>query len=333
MMPMPEQTNPGPKGDAVAVGTINTRGLVSLSMYLPDGGRASFSGSILHGDLVALRALSSTRGTGSVMLGAVDMLDTSADRDFGGSLRFYAPTGIPGSLYQVGFSQTRSVSGARYAAPPRNVLPLRGFTTTQFNSLFNLQGGEFSGISKVGTWGVNSTIAIPAAPFDRATASFNRTTGLLSYTQTLSDVDRGLVNARATGFAVHQQLASEVLGSAVVRGYYVSAFSNGGLFVTPNDGRIPELTLISPPQVNFKRAAQQYTIEVRANGPWEVVLPFGATWVTAEVVGAAAETPLSGTGNGTVTVTLLENNNSFTREVVIDVAGVPHRIRQDYRAQ
>ncbi|MFM2170214.1 MAG: hypothetical protein RI957_443 [Verrucomicrobiota bacterium] len=333
MMPLADKLNPGPKGDPVAIGSVSSAGVVSLSMYLPDGGRASFSGSILHGNLVALRALSSTKGTGSVMLGTLDMDDTAVDREMGGYVRFYAPGGVLGSQYQSGFSQNRTVSGARYVAPPRGFVALPGFATSQYNSLFNMDGGDFAGISKIGTWSVRNSIVIPASPNDLAKASFNAATGLLSYTQTLSDATRGLVNAKATGFAIHQQLASTVRGSAVVRGHYLSPFSNGSFFVTPNDGSIPELTMITPVRQNALRPATVYTVEVRTTGAWQVVIPATTPWVTAAVVGAAAETPLVGTGNGTVTITLPENDGYYAREVTILIAGVPHTIKQDYRAQ
>jgi hypothetical protein len=333
MMPLADGLSIGPKGDAVAIGNVSSTGVISLSMYLPDGGRASFSGSILDGNLVAVRALSSTKGTGSVILGTLDMNDTAVDREIGGYVRYYAPKAVLGSLYQGGFSQNRSVSGARYVAPPRGFVALPGFETSQYNSLFNMDGGEFAGISKIGTWSTSNSIVIPAAPNDLAKASFNTKTGLLSYSQTLSDATRGLVNTKATGFAIHQQLASTVRGSAVVRGHYVSPFSNGSFFVTPNDGKVPELTMISPVRQNALRAATVYTVEVRTTDAWQVVVPTTATWVTAAVVGAAPETPLVGTGNGTVRITLPENDGYYAREVTISIAGVPHTIKQDYRAK
>lgn len=336
MMPLADAQNPGPKGDVVATGSVSANGVVSLAMYTPDGGRASFSGSILYGDLVSLRALSTKKGTGSALLGTLKMNEILIDRDFGGSLRYYSPRAVLGSLYQNGFSQTRYVSGSRYVAPPKGLVALTGFTTTQYNSLFNMSGGEFAGVSKIGTWSVGNKISIPASPSDIASASFNASTGLLTYSQTLSNATLGLVNAKATAFAIHQQKASEVRGSAVLRGHYVSQFSNGMFFVSPNDGTIPELTMISPVIQNALRPAQVYTIDVRTQGAWNVVIPANTPWVTAEVVtGAVADTAslLDGTGNGTVRITLLENTGYYAREITISVAGVPHTIRQDYRAQ
>ncbi len=332
-IPVTDKQNPGPLGDAVAIGSVSSAGVVSLSVYLPDGGRASYSGSVLYGDLVAVRALSTTRGTGSVILGTLDMDDTTVDREIGGSLRYYAPSAVLGSQYQAGFSQNRTVSGARYLAPPRGFVALSGFESGQFNSLFNLDGGDFTGVSKIGTWSVTNSIVIPASPGDTASATFNAATGLLTYTQTLSDATRGLVNAKATGFAIHQQLASVIRGSAVVRGHYISPFSNGSFFVTPNDGEVPALTMISPVRQNALRAATVYDVQVRTAGAWQVQIPAAATWVTAIVVAADAATPLAGNGNGTVRITLAENASPFTREVTVTIAGVPHRIKQDYRAQ
>ena len=335
IMPMADQENPGPKGDAVAVGSINSSGVVALSMYHPDGGRSSFSGSILHGEVAALRSLSSSRSAPSVVLGPLNMNDPATDRDFGGMLRYYSPEAVPGSQFQEGFSQIRTVSGARYAAPPRGVLALRGFNTSQFNSQFNLEGGDFNGLSSIGTWSVSNSIVIPPSPAQRATATFAAATGLLTYRYTGTDADRGLVNAPASGFAVHQQLASVGRGSAVVRGYYTSAFSNGGLSVTPNDGSIPDITVISPVNqklFNGAGATQTYTIDVRTQGAWQVVVPAGLNWATVAVVGADAATPLVGNGNGTVTITVGSNETTAQRVLRINIAGVTHTLTQDYRS-
>lgn len=335
MMPMADQENPGPKGDAVAIGTINSNGVVALSMYHPDGGRSTFSGPILHGDLVALRGLSSTRSAPSVVIGALNMNDPAVDRHFGGNLRYYSPSAVPGSQFQAGFSQVRSVSGARYAAPPRGILALRGFNTSQFNTLFNLVDGEFGGFSMVGTWSVSNSIALPASPTQRATATFAPTTGLLTYRYTVSDAERGLVNAPASAFAIHQQLASVGRGSSVVRGFYTSAFSNGSFLVTPNDGTVPSMTMLSLVNhrlFNGSGANQTYTIDVRTQGAWQVVVPAGVTWATVAVVGADAATPLAGNGNGTVTITVAPNQTTARRVLRINIAGVTHTLTQDYRS-
>lgn len=335
VIPMTDQENPGPKGDAVAIGSISSTGSVALSMYHPDGGRSSFSAPILHGELVALRGLSTTRSAPSVVLGPLNMNDPTVDRHFGGYLRYYSPQEVPGSQFPAGFSQTRTVSGARYVAPPRGILALRGFKTSQFNSLFNLVDGEFGGLSMIGTWSVSNSIAIPASPIQRATASFAPSTGLLTYRYTVSDVERGLVNAKATAFAVHQQLASVGRGSAVVRGYYMSAFSNGSFLVTPNDGTIPDVTMINPVSqklFNGAGATQTYTINVRTQGAWQVIVPAGLNWANVSVVGADAATPLNGTGNGTVTIVVAANNTTARRVLRINIAGVTHTLTQDYRS-
>jgi hypothetical protein len=263
------------------------------------------------------------------------MNDPTADRHFGGSLRYYSPESVPGSQFQEGFSQIRRVSGARYVAPARGVLALRGFRTSQFNSQFNLEGGDFGGLSSIGTWSVSNSIVIPPSPAQRATASFAAATGLLTYRYTGTDADRGLVNAPASGFAVHQQLASVGRGSAVVRGYYTSAFSNGGLSVTPNDGTIPDMTVLSPVKqklFNGAGATQTYTIDVRTQGAWQVVVPAGLNWATVAVVGADAATPLVGNGNGTVTITVGANETTAQRVLRINIAGVTHTLTQDYRS-
>ena len=336
IFPLVDIRTEGPKGDAVGVGRIDSRGNLFMTVYLPDGGRATCSGAIVYGDLVAVRALSSSRRSASVLLGMLNMKDTSVDSDFGGALKYYAPGGVVGSQYVGGFSQSRYASGARYSVPARGVHALSGFPATLFNTRFNMNGGDFTGQSVIGTWSLNSKITIPGSSSGVSTGSFNPKTGLLIYKQTLTDPARGLVNAQATAYAVHQQKASATRGYAFVRGHYTSQFSNGIFFVTPNDGTVPDLTMISPASQKALRAASVYTVEVKTQGPWDVVIPPNTPWVTAEVVrGAVADTAslLDGNGNGTVRITILENPGFNARKAIITMAGVPYTIDQDYRAQ
>jgi hypothetical protein len=73
-------------------------------------------------------------------------------------------------------------------------------------------------------------------------------------------------------------------------------------------------------------AAVTYTVDVTAVGSWTVTKPTDATWVTVS--------PMSGNGNGTVTITLAVNGTTVKthkdRATTIQIAGSAHYISQTW---
>jgi hypothetical protein len=74
---------------------------------------------------------------------------------------------------------------------------------------------------------------------------------------------------------------------------------------------------------------------VGTEGAWNVVIPADVTWITATVAsdggatGPSATTP--GNGNGTVTITVALNTTNTRREANITIAGLNHRLTQEFR--
>jgi hypothetical protein len=348
----------GPSGDAVATGTIDRNGRVKLSVYLPDGGRSSFSGSILDDDLLAFCALSSSCNN-AALIGPVDMDYNTSDRDFGGSVRYYCASGPVGTPSPSGFDQLRTVFGSRYYAPPKGYLPVTGIPSTAYNTLYNLTGGDFGGITKVGTWAPTNKITIPTSPVDKSSATFATKSGLLTYKYTLTDAERLMNKAVATGYAVTIQK------SAAISGFYTSSFSNGLFTVTPGDGPIPEITQIWPIKKDLRGPGGVYEVEVRTSGAWEIIVPTDAAkWVQATIIVGGVVDPvvpvdpgdllgggngngggdpidptkppaeavvLKGSGPGTVKVTVFTDSTWQKRETKIEIAGIQHKIKQDHR--
>jgi hypothetical protein len=322
----------GPRGDGVVTGTISKTGGVILQMYLPDGGRLSYTGPIATGDLLPVYGISKSINN-SALIGPINLASTRLDRDYEGFVRFYSASGGSGSQYPAGFEQSRTVWGSRYYAPPKNYLPITGIPAISFNTQYNLTGGDFGGITKIGTWAVNNKITIPSSPTDSASVTSTPKTGLLSLKYTLTDATRSLTKAVATGYAVAIQK------SAAVSGFYTSSFSNGLFTVTPGDGTIPEITQISPTSKELRGPGSTYEIEVRTSGPWEIIVPSTSTWVQATITsGGLVVDPTTGTvsavkgsGPGTVKITVSTNATWQLRETKIEVAGIQHKIKQDYR--
>jgi hypothetical protein len=64
---------------------------------------------------------------------------------------------------------------------------------------------------------------------------------------------------------------------------------------------------------------------------WELIIPPGTTitGVSAEVVAGGAG--LVGNGNGTVKVTVQENTTGLWFYSTLEIAGIKHKITQDYK--
>jgi hypothetical protein len=85
---------------------------------------------------------------------------------------------------------------------------------------------------------------------------------------------------------------------------------------------------ISRSSYSGSKAAVSYQVNVVAVGDWSVSIPTNASsWVTA--------TPLSGNGNGTVTITLAQNGTTVkthkNRSTTITIAGRSHKIKQTWK--
>ena len=345
----------GPQGAGVAVGSINRGGQVALSMHLPDGGRASYSGPILSGDKLALFGIFDSPNR-SVLIGPVDMAYNTVDRDFGGFVRFYSAAAPAGARYGSGFEQIRSVVGARYVAPARGFFAARGFASIPRNASFNFEGGDFSGVSKISTWGVNNRLTIQGSPTDSGRASFTPATGLLTYSYTLTDPARQMINANARANAVVIQK------SAKVEGYYTSGLSDGVFTVTPHDGgNVPSTTMIAPFRKVVVVGGQTYDVAVDSPGQWQLEIPANTDWLAAEIIqggipltapvvvapvvvdpavvpplpGAITAPPVVefskvvGSGKGTVRITVGPNSTYYPREATLRIAGVAHKVSQN----
>jgi hypothetical protein len=147
--------------------------------------------------------------------------------------------------------------------------------------------------------------------------------------------------------------------TATLPGFYTSTFSNGELNVTPNDGTIPELTLISPMRRSVDKGGEIYEVQVQTPGDWEIVVPDGVTWLKAEIISGGATststttsttsttgtdgtdgtTPTTSTsstttsttqgrGNGIVRITVNANVTYRVREASVEIAGIEHEIKQ-----
>ena len=114
-----------------------------------------------------------------------------------------------------------------------------------------------------------------------------------------------------------------VQGKDKLSGFYTGAGSWGGFSVQENSaGLQPDFTNISPLNKTVSAGSVSYNVDVTSTGDWTVDTT-GASWVTASVK--------SGTGSGTVVITVNANASNARREASIRIAGFTHTITQSYR--
>ena len=161
----------GPTGSAVATGGIGKGGKVTQQIYNPDGSRATYAGSVLEGEFMALYARTKG-GVPTVMLGNVALRNNPAGKsNFDGIVR----------LFNRNYDQERSLSGAYYSPPTMGTLPLPAMSLTANNALLSWSDGRFDGVNKVASWMPNK-VTVPTTQNDKATPVYDRKTGLLRLT-------------------------------------------------------------------------------------------------------------------------------------------------------
>ncbi len=318
----------GPRGSAIGTGSVSTKGTVSLSVYMPDGSRASFTGPTLAGDQVALFAKSDD-GSKAVLVGSLKFRDL-ASSDFNGSVRLFSAKASSGTFFPSGYDQAREFLGSYYRPAPAGTLPVKGFDVSSNNAVFAWRRGDFGPLDKVGTWASDGKVTIPTNQFDSATASFDRSTGLLSLTYVLTDSSKGLRAARSKAHAVVQQKSNSF------KGYYVSDGSAASFSVKPNDGGLdPDVTSVSPGGKFVPAAETVYFVTVKTSGRWTVEIPSDVDWVTARISSADGPTgsseDVAGRGDGQVRITVAQNASFMRREAKITIAGETHNITQEFR--
>jgi hypothetical protein len=87
---------------------------------------------------------------------------------------------------------------------------------------------------------------------------------------------------------------------------------------------------ISPDLKELTFAATEYTIRVAGTDNWEVSIP-DSSWINVQVInddGFADPSNLTGSGNATLKVSVLQNFSAAEREGIIDIGGIEHTVTQ-----
>ena len=328
----------GPSGKSIATGTVSKKAQTTFQVYLPDGSTASYAGSLLDGEVVALYARSKSA---SSLLGYLK-LDNRPNQisNLSGLTRFITND----------HDQARELTGAYYITPSAAAMPIRGFASGTNNTVFNWSDGILSNAYQVVSWSPKG-ITPPKTSYDSMKASFTSSTGLMKVDYTRSDFDRGLRNAKATAYAVVNQ------GAGTVNGFYHGSNSLGGFNITPNSGGLG-VPLITPPpapavdpnppfvqgSVNsisstskeLMKPSAQYTVRVNGTNNWRITIPSSSNWISTTISNDdgtvyTSSPNLVGSGSATVTITIAANSTNKRRTGTITIGNKTHTVSQSYR--
>lgn len=318
----------GPKGSLIGTGELDPARNMSLNLYLPDGSRSSFQGSVVKGNLVTMFSRSMDPSK-AVVMGMLKVRNVKKSSDFDGQVRYYSPGNRKGSFFPSGYDQQRTIRGAYYRSPSPGTLPLSKFRPRSNNAVFQWTGGDFDGVRKAGTWTTDGKMNIPTNQLDSVSTAFVPATGLLKMTYVRTDEARSLTDATAHSMAVVQQKRDSFIG------YYLSDGASASFSVVPNKGGVqPDVVSISPRSKEVSAAAQSYTVTVKTTGDWSVVIPATEPWITATITSNGLTGPsdtTTGEGNGTVTISIQQNLTYARRKATIRIAGIDHQITQEFR--
>ena len=205
----------GPTGAAVATGNITAAGKVALSVYLPDGKRASYSGFVLDDNRIALY-VQAKGGDAPVLLGDLTISPLDPAVNLGGDVR----------LFTDHYDQQRSLQGSFYRVPAKNALPLSGIPLISDNVALIWEEGAFADIVRFATWSP-SKVSVANSPLSKTSVSYDRKTGLIKTVYRCTDAASALNGKTATAYAV------VIEGMNLTQGFYTSPSSSGSFAIRP----------------------------------------------------------------------------------------------------
>lgn len=318
-----------PNGDGYLVGTIASDGLSRLRGYTSDGMALSWSGYVMEGNFLSFFSLL-TKNSGYV--GSNLFLRKSAEVSTYGELAGYfhlvGQADLDGDLLVVrkpvtsgtsltpGYTFHSGAYGSAFLPVSYNQLPaFSEFVVQPNNVVLKFIDGAFSGQDVIATWSTKNQITIPKTQTRTLSATINSKTGELTGSYRYNDpVYSYAASTGSLGGVVLQK-------SGEVRGYYKAGTGSGQIVLNPNlDGSQAPITKIYPASQDLSPKSVTYKIYVTASEPWTVKVPVG--WVNV--------TPLSGTGNAELVVTVSKNSTNLKRSAELTIAGLIHKINQDW---
>ena len=306
-----------PAGDGVAYGKVTANGKVQLRGYSNAGNKFSYSGVIIEDDMVAFYTKPKNRDV-EALLGTLHFRDIVGVSDLDGDLFHTQEISRRGGYYADGYSQKLPSIGSRYIRPASSKYPVNGYLPISSNAMASFIGGFHDATNYVFTWTPKGRQTAPKQPLYSTSAKMKNSRGYFSGQYVAYDADDSFSKSKSTLRGVVLQKQDTVSGQAItgaVSGRYV---------IEANDsGEIAPTTFVTPRKKNVSASVASYVIRVFVESAWQVVIPEDASWVRADVA--------SGVGDGEVVITIESNFTGLPREAKVLVAGLAHKIKQDFR--
>lgn len=312
-----------PAGDGYGTLTISSNGAVTLSGRLANNATISWQGGLLANNRIAMASVGiwapKTSFVGNLFLRSNAKFNlltpTKEESDLDGVLG----TSVAATSTSAGFDLLTPVYGSSIRPVGFAQLPaFTDFNSSANNVLLNFEAGALSSKSFIATWNSTGRITAPTTQtLPNLNASYNNRSGLVSGSLVYGDPNRGYARTNANLYAVMLQKSGQI------RGFYSSGSLLGKFTVSPNYGGNPApTTTISPSFAVYNAAGGSFVVNVSTSERWSVVVPDTLGWVVVDT--------FSGTGDGSLTVSVLPNFGNTNREAAIKIAGRTLVIRQSY---
>lgn len=329
VLPAPATPKTGqPGGDGFLIGSLKSDGKATFTGLTSDGQALKWSGNLLEGEVLAFfSAFAKGKGFADGYLSMrqtadidpVDGLVSEADLD--GEV-YIRRDGSAGSSASYAF--TSNAYGSLYRNAPYNMLnSFADFTTGADNSILDFIAGPFSGQEVVTTWATNNKWSLPETQTRKLSGGINSKNGELTANYRYSEFIETYASSNSKLKGVILQKSGEVRGN-----YNMGAGFSGRIQLLPNyDGLVAPVNIISPRSKSIGPQGGSYKIYITSSEAWDAVItydyspyPVASDWLTLSEE--------SGTGDGTITVTVEENGAYYPRSAKIKIAGITHTINQ-----
>jgi len=312
-----------PAGNGIGYGEVKIDGKVKFKGYSNAGNKFTYSGVVLDGDQLAFFVRPSNRRKESI-IGLLQFQDVPGMSDFNGTLRHSQQSGSSGVPYAAGYDETVDLAGSIYLGPGFVRFPANGYSAAANNAMGFAYGDYFDGLATIFTWDYRGKMTAPKMPTFKFKGKMKSKVGMfdIKYTDKNSSRSYATTKSQIRGIALQKQ--------DLVSGQIITNKSSGRYEIEPNDtGGVAPSVSIHPKKKSVSVEPNIYYIEldIPLGQDWRITIPDSLFWVQATDVSASADDrPI------VIEVKIERNTIGYSRDGKIKIAGLEHKIWQDYRA-
>lgn len=312
-----------PAGNGVGYGEVKIDGKVKFKGYSNAGNKFTYSGVVLDGDQLAFFVKPSNSRAESI-IGLLQFQDVPGMSDLNGMVRHSQQSGSSGVPYAAGYDENVDLAGSIYLGPGFVRFPANGYSAAANNAMGFAYGDYFDGLSTIFTWDYRGKMIAPKLPTFKFKGKMKSKVGLFDINYTDKNSDRAYATTKSTmrGIALQKQ--------DLVSGQIITNKGSGRYEIEPNDtGGVAPSVSIHPRKKSVSVEFGLYYIEldIPLGQDWRITAPESLYWVQTTVIPAPADDrPI------VIEVQIERNTTGYSRDGKIKIAGLEHKIWQDYRA-